>query len=339
MASELLGSRAMQALRLLGSATLLATLGVLAGACSSNDSGSSTVDGACAEYASAINTYTTRCGGSTRGLNESRMKAACLSALSLNGSSITPQTLSSCANAVKSLTCGSDLEDTGACNFPPGKLADGTSCVSDEQCASENCKKVDNTCGVCSARIAIGGACESSGDCVDGARCTAGKCVAEIRNPVGGSCDATKGEYCQSGLYCDYSTKICKAYGAAGAACSLTMPCGSGLTCDATSKTCVAVTLAAEGQACSTSLRCQSGLACDPTAAKCVKVTIVAPGGDCGGSLQVCQQGSCNETTKKCPTIIPDGGACGTNDPSKVCDAYASCVDGKCALLGQVVCK
>lgn len=330
----------MHLLRIFASATILATVGSFAIACSSPDGGSSSsAEGACAQYASALTSFMSRCGGSNVGVNEARMKLACASALSVNGTSITPQNVSACANAVKDLSCTGDFDEIAACDFPPGKLADGTACVSSDQCASEWCKQGDATCGVCTARVAIGGTCTSDSRCVAGATCSAGKCVAEVKNPAGGSCDSAKGESCQSGLYCDFSTDTCKAYVAAGGACSTSARCQQDLTCDPTSKTCVKPTLAAEGQTCSFTVRCQSGLVCDPSAMKCAKLTMVPPGGTCGGALQRCEEGSCNEATNKCPTVIPDGGACVAGDPSQTCAAYADCVDGKCLLAGQVVCK
>jgi len=341
MASELLGRRAMKLLRIFTSATLITSLGAIALACSSGDTGGAgTVDGACAAYASAVTEYLTRCAGSTTGFVESRMKVVCASAMTLNGTAITPQFLNNCSGALKNLSCDRDFDDIAACNAPPGTLGAGAACVSSEQCATEWCKKSDSTtCGACTARVAVGGTCTSSSQCVEGARCSTGKCVAQIENPVGGSCDSTKGESCQSGLYCDYSTKTCKAFVAAGGACSISAPCQRDLTCDATSKTCVKPTLAGEGQACSTTVRCQTGLLCDPASQKCAKITMVKPGGDCDSSLMRCEQGQCNEVTKKCPTLIADGGACTPGDNAQTCEAYASCVDGKCLLPSQVVCK
>jgi hypothetical protein len=247
--------------------------------------------------------------------------------------------VSTCSGAVKNLACDGDMEKIAACDFPAGKLAAGAACVDDEQCASEFCKKGDNACGACAALVAIGGVCSPTEQCVKGADCRDGKCVAEIRNAAGGSCDASKSEYCQSGLFCDFTTKTCKAPGAVGAACSSSAPCQRDLSCDATSKTCVKATLAAEGQACSGTVRCQSGLVCDPSAAKCAKLTIVAPGGDCSGLLTKCGTGSCNEATNKCPTVIPDGAACVVDDASQTCDVFADCLQGKCQFESQVVCK
>ncbi len=328
----------MNLIRLFASATLVAGLGSVAIACSSDGESGGSVDSACAEYASAVTAYLTRCAVFGTGVNESRLKVACASGLSLNGTAITPQTLSNCAAAVKGLSCDGAFEDLAACDFPPGKLAAGAGCVAGAQCATEYCKQGDGACGVCAARVAIGGACRTTLECVENARCSSGKCVTDIENPVGASCDSTTGVSCQRGLYCDYATKTCKTFVAEGGSCA-SAPCKTDLTCDSTSKTCVKPTLAAEGQACSTTVRCQTGLACDPTAAKCAKVTIVAPGGDCGGVLKQCETGSCDQITKKCPTIIADGGACVADDPTKKCELYASCVDGKCVLPAQIVCK
>jgi hypothetical protein len=80
-------------------------------------------------------------------------------------------------------------------------------------------------------------------------------------------------------------------------------------------------------------------LTCDPTTSKCAKVTLLAPGATCGAALTRCEQGGCDPASKKCPLIIADGGACAADRSLGICNDFASCVDGKCVLPGQAVCK
>lgn len=325
--------------------------------CSSVSENNNTVDGACGAYASTYRKYMTKCA-MTEGMissdarwaaMEGRMKLACQSALSLPGTGIAPSALAACANALADASCSTKTEDLPACDFPPGALADGAACTSSEQCKSESCSfsatsdAESSRCGVCATRVAVGGDCSTNPRCVKDATCdfTTKKCVALTKSGVGGPCDPAKGQTCQSGLSCDYTTNVCKARAKAGEACTSTLPCENALTCDATSKTCVAPTVAAEGQACGgpTRARCGSDLACDPTSSKCVRITWIEPGGDCGVMFRYCSYGACNSTTKKCPALIPDGQPCKSDRSTGVCNDFASCIDGKCALPGQAVCK
>lgn len=345
----------MKLLRLATASVLAASLASLVAACSSTPEGNSTPDGACNTYASAYRRYITKCASSSGeggfsdarwGSMEQRMKLACASALSLPGTGVAPSQLAGCANALAEASCSTKSSDIPACDFPPGNIADGAACSSNEQCKSESCvrtstSETSSSCGTCQPRVAIGGDCSTNPRCVTNAFCdSTRKCVATVKNGVGGSCDSVKGESCQTGLYCDFTVKLCKARATAGQACSSSILCETGLTCDGTSKTCFAPTVATEGQACGTAAkaRCGADLGCDPTTSKCVKITWVKPLGDCSTMFSVCEHGSCG-TTKKCPALIPDGQACTSDRAAGVCDDFASCIDGKCALPGQVVCK
>lgn len=348
----------MKLLRLAASSTLVATLAAIAAACSSPDANSNTtVDGACNTYASAYRRYVTKCASSSNDGSfsdarwasmEQRMRLSCASSLSLPGTGVVPAQLASCANALADASCTAKSADLPACDFPAGTLADGAVCTDSGQCKSESCVKTGTSetsspsCGTCQPRVALGADCSTNSRCVENATCdfTTKKCIATVKNGVGGSCDFTKGESCQSGLYCDSAAKICKARPTAGQACSSTITCETGLTCDQTSKTCYAPTIATEGQACGTAAkaRCGADLGCDPATSKCVKINWVKPLGDCSAPFSVCEHGSCS-TAKKCPALIPDGGACTSDRATGVCDDFASCRDGKCQLPGQAVCK
>lgn len=344
MVRALLGRSAMNLLRLGTAAILFASVSGLAAACSSPDS---SAGGDCSSYGAALVSYTRRCStGSTSSYTdarwneyEARFQIACGSALSLPGTGINGTFLSKCANAMRGAACGTQTSDLPECDPPPGSLADGAQCVSSEQCQSESCAKTTGNCGTCQPRVAVGGACTSATRCVKDAYCdtTTSKCVATTKSAVGGPCDSAKGQSCDATGYCDYTTKICKARAKAGEACGTAL-CESGLTCDyAGTKTCIAQKTAAEGEACGGTTVCGSGLQC--TANKCVKINWVKPGGDCSAAGSRCEHGSCGSTSKKCPTVVADGGACGPTVPDSTCDDFASCIDGKCTLPGQVVCK
>jgi len=345
----------MNLLRFTAAASLLVTLSALGAACSSKGEASA-ADG-CAAYASAFVSYTKRCStGSQSGYTDerwseyqSRFTLVCGSALSLPGTGITGGVLSGCAEAMRDMPCGAKMSDIPACDFPAGTLADNAPCSSSDQCQSESCAKTatptgsSSTCGTCSPRAAVGAACDSATTrCVSNAYCDAAtkKCIAVTTSAVGGPCDSTKGQTCDSNGYCDYTTKICKARAKAGETCGV-VPCQSGLSCDPTSKTCAAPIVATEGQACGGTTRatCTGGTTCDGATQKCVKIVWAKAGADCSAPFTRCERGSCDSTTKKCPTLIPDGGVCVATSTSAICNEFASCIDGKCMLPGQVVCK
>lgn len=336
----------MKLLRLFASAALLTTLGSVAVACSSpsgnnNNTGSANPDTACEQYATALRGYFDRCLPGVLPFDEARMKALCLSGLTLNGTGLTAQHLGPCGNALKDLSCDAPVGETEACRPPPGKFAPGAACWEDEQCSTTHCKGASgSTCGVCTARLAVGSTCGPQDECAVGASCLSGKCVAEVKSAAGGGCDELKNESCQAGLYCDSTARTCKPYVTEGGACSAELRCARELRCDSTSNKCVKQVLAAEGQACGAdAVRCQTGLGCDPTTSKCVKVTMVAPGGDCSGTFTRCTEGRCIEGTNKCPMVVADGGACTEDSSTEICAFGADCIDGKCLLPAQVVCK
>jgi len=317
--------------------------------------GDGSVDGACRAYATDLRGYYTRCGA---GLQMSaarwdayleRLRLACVSLLQVEGLTYTPTQFNECTRGIFSSACGTKTDDIAACNFPVGTLANSTACASSDQCQSGYCAKPrsdtgsPSTCGTCQPRIAIGGVCQTSAGCVEGAVCESAtsKCAARTVSDVGGPCDLSNTKDCKAGLYCDYAAKTCKARGDIGATCTSTTQCKLELRCDSTTKTCRAPVVAKEGEACgsTTSATCGDGLTCDSATTKCVKITFLAPGATCGAPLTRCERGSCHPTLKKCPLIIADGGTCMSDQSTGICDDLASCVDGKCIFAGQVVCK
>jgi hypothetical protein len=84
--------------------------------------------------------------------------------------------------------------------------------------------------------VAVGGACKSSGECVDGwcdqgpngnPGC-AGTCKANT--PTGMACDTSE-PHCRTTDYCDSTTKVCTVRAAAGAVCGTSPRCQRGLFC------------------------------------------------------------------------------------------------------------
>lgn len=336
----------MNLLRLVASTAIVINLGAVALACSS-DPETKTEAAACAEYASAYLGWVAKCGGSLSDAGQQHVEARraqyCTSLLSLPGVAATSDDMMDCARVYRSASCATTGSAAPKCNFKNGTLADGAACVTDEQCVSGSCETMPgSSCGACEPRTAIGGACSITAPCASGLTCstTTMTCVEIVRNGPGGSCDWTEGQICEPGLDCEPTSKTCKERGAAGAACSSIAPCASGLTCSAMSRTCVEVTILREGEACdaTSEAQCGVGLTCDPATRRCVGFAWVGPGGDCSAFGARCERGTCDRDTKTCPAVIADGQACG--DPNAgVCDYFASCIDGKCQMVGSVVCK
>lgn len=339
----------MNVLRLAASIAIVTTVGALALACSSDpEPGSS--ESACGQYAAAVVSYASKCGESKSDAawrhHLDRLQYVCTARLSLRGAAIKPEHLTACANVVRSAPCVTDFDDLPKCELPSGTLEDGAPCSDGDQCKSGSCGGGATICGTCQPRVPVGGDCSAAlSGCVDGALCepTTKTCKAIVRNGAGSACDATKGELCNAGLYCDRGSSTCKERVALGAACSGTAPCQIGLICNESSMTCVAPpSRAAEGQDCGGKagwIECDTNLTCDRATEKCVKIVWVAPGGDCSAPAARCEHSSCNETTKKCPAIIADGQPCNPDMLTGVCERYAGCIDGKCQLRETTVCN
>lgn len=187
-----------------------------------------------------------------------------------------------CVDAIKNLSC--DTTTTDAHVTPPacydmytGKVADGTACGIDAECASGTCD-FPNDCpelmccvGMCHTTTsggAAGAACAKDFECADGLVCgtdltchTPGKdgaacgsdrecgdklACTELVNGAG-TCHALAGtgESCpyhrcaDEGQRCDDSgTHTCVAYAKAGEPCPNHNECAPGLECDATTMQC-----------------------------------------------------------------------------------------------------
>lgn len=328
----------MSLLRISAAFAVVASLSGLAAACSKVDSESP--ESACNAWASASLDYYARCGvpfsESTLAAEKARLTTACVKQQALPGSGFTTAFLEGCATATRGAACRISI--LPACD-PVGTLADGAACVSDEQCKSTVCKRMLSTdaCGTCATFAPLGSACTKDSECAVDAYCdrTTMKCAARVISGVGGPCDNSKGQRCDESGYCD-DANVCRPRAQVGESC-LSAQCAGDLRCDSTRK-CVAVKTVGEGEACDGEL-----LQCGPTyrcaAGKCRKVVLAKPGEDCSAEGQ-CERGECDWSgTRKCPTVIPDGGACSIGSATTMCDYFAACKDGKCTMVGDLVCK
>lgn len=328
-----------------GKLTLTIAVGLFsASACSSSsETTHNTPQDACSVYGAMVGERARICFRSSIAVEADTLaaqaKAACVSALALEGTGATDEGIRACAAAVRSAPCQQDLAVIPSCRMPPGKLADGAACVESVQCSSSLCEKSDGaSCGVCAPRAAIGAACTFD-NCVLGARCDGATmtCVAVVTSALGGPCGSATGPLCEVGTFCDGAS--CRAVANAGESCAAA-PCASWMRCDETSRTCVAVTIVSEGQSCGGTAICGAGLFCEGHG-RCVRLTAVPPGGDCSRDFSVCERGRCTATPtgRQCPTFIADGAACSSGSALEICEPGASCVDGKCQRPEQIVCK
>lgn len=211
-----------------------------------------------------------------------------------------------CIEALSTASCVTNtfgFADTAAVDACDGVLtgsvANGGGCALAIECAdtTASCFGTDeNGCGgTCTPRAAIGEACTAS-DCVDGASCSEGVCVA-LRPFVaaGEACDP-RADVCVDGFQC--IDEVCAAVNIAdvGEACSQTEYCIN----QSTKNACVDDVCTARpgvGDACTG--------ACDAEAAFC---------GDDG----------------VCAALGTTGAAC---DSSSACSVELTCTDGACAAV------
>ncbi len=316
---------------------LLFTLAAVAGGCASKAGGSATPLTADTFATGVTQTYCHL--DATCGHPAYSSEAACIKASG-------PSTLAASVAAGRAKFDASQAQAcldaiavcSGTTTAPPacvatltGTVAEGGACTGGEECATAN--SVCNSCK-CKAMAADGAACTTSSDCYN-YNCQSGKCVAPPTVPkLGEICEiqvdpntvSTVG--CDTGLYCDTTSKKCAAYLASGAACKDWDACAAGLVCatDATGAgtckttpkvgeacssgsanpcgyfdvTCVGTTGAQTcqpyvylGDACVPN-QCNSGLTCDPTSKKCINAP--AAGTACTDSSQCGDGGYCNNS-------------------------------------------
>lgn len=212
--------------------------------------------------------------------------------------------------------------ETACLDVLEGTIADGASCVQDEQCVSGNCEATDPNCmeSCCASKCApreqaptlpkIGEPCpmyqcDSSGYCQTDAMGMPTTCAAAT--DVGKPC--TKANECKLPSFCDLDVMTmmgtCKTPAPTGGACD---PMGFSL-CD------------------------RFADYCDPMTKVCT--TLPKPGEACVGNECV-DYAYCDMATMKCVKDLAEGAAC--TDMTD-CQGELSCEMGKCAFDAPVVCK
>jgi hypothetical protein len=303
-------------------------------------------DGACGKYYDALTAFGSRCATSPVGGTRTDFIATCKATVAAPGSGVNDTWISGCADAV-SATTSCALNALPACKAQPGKLADGSACGSDIQCASGDCKTTSSgngpSCGTCAKVAKEGEACNVAPDnlgCGPDLKCANQVCVKSVSIPAGGACSFTGGAgyNCVSGTVCNApltpnATGICAPLPKKGEACTLV--CDTGLTCTA-GKCADKLDV---GATCTSSDNCKSGLYCDGTK-KCAAQTIAKVGQPCGSSQVRCDTGlSCEQTgtdQSTCVALKKNGEACTSTDR---CAQFLVCVNGKCAPDDPGLCK
>lgn len=312
------------------------------------------VDEACERYVDAVSNMLSQCGSSPEILGErARFVAACTRDVAAPGSGTTPAFLDACAASLE----GKCTLRTPECATPPGTLADGAACATNDQCKSSRCGRgVDETCGRCAPRKALGQPCDPKlNECVEGATCKleGESTVCKATPPSlkeGERCgDGSSTTSCESGLTCDYAgTQRCVKPGQLGAECGDRKPkCDSSYQCAAGK----CAEPPGEGSACDLGATqgrlCKRGLTCDFGAKRCVKVVYAKPGESCDLAKSPCARGSCPITIAadgsvvpgKCPTVLADGAACDPKSTAATCDSFSECTAGKCQAVDGTICK
>ena len=295
--------------RLLTSAGVLSGVFLLLAACDGSSGGSAGGGGTCAQYVSALVAYVDRCGdgaSTARGDARVRLEAACVRGLAAPGAppNVDAQ-IASCTQKISAASC--DAPGEFDCEITGGTLDDGAPCGEHYQCKSGACATEPGaSCGKCTPKVAVGGDCTSSNQCVDGAKCNftssdGGKCRAVKLAKAGEKCGSTDGEEidCEPGLNCSFESgdPTCKARGPAGADCGSRLDCLSGLTC--VGGKCAAGL--AEGAAC-TFGECGKGLECGRDK-KCARIVFVKSGEECDTTRR-CERGSCRGSSTE---LGPEG--------------------------------
>jgi hypothetical protein len=197
-----------------------------------------------------------------------------------------------------------------------GTVAEGGPCLVSEDCVSAHCNITNCAAAMCCAGtcvaaqptgVAVGGACTSTNQCVDGAFCdfgamASGTCAA-VR-PAGQPC--TSSDQCVSGTAClptstaAASPRACTKPPGRGEPCMGIATCDDrGDFCDPTTMKCAA--------------RLGPGSACDPLAVPCVLYA------------------TCDMTTSKCVARGGVGAPCGAPPAASSCLSGLSCMNGTCA--------
>lgn len=344
----------------------LASLWACHSSSSSSDEGGG-LGGACQRVADATSAFAQKCGEPLTAFGASdrdkhdieRGAASCVAKYSLTGVPDQASALNACANALNAAAC-----NTGGvvpeCNIAPvGTLANGASCVQNDQCSGGICLfSVSDagaaadasalSCGTCATATAPGQSC------ADPTLCASGDCQGNSQTDIvceptptqtlaiGAACGGSSVLGCAPPGFCNYdssgqgkcaaSAKVGEACGSVSGGSESATPCEPTLSCS--DGVCKAAT--ALGGDCTAST-CGLGLFCE--GGKCLAVTYGPPGASCDGNGLRCIQGNCpggspfGPPTAACPKIIDDGQPCNPAVNIPQCDTLAACTNGICALV------
>jgi hypothetical protein len=278
-----------------------------------------------------------RCSGAMLPASElarvrTRYLAVCESTLNLPGTGVAASDLEACAHALKATGgCGGESNEPAECALPnTGSLSIGASCLDGAQCASGFCSITSTGCGTCMASQVPPAHYGLEGD-------ACGRAQPIVALDAGGPPQ----ELCAAGLTCNSITLDCAAPAPAGVACYNTSDCEPTLICRG--GTCAAPGSA--GQACEYEDDCGRNLSCIPTAQglQCGSVEWASAGEPCDQTTP-CLVGACDvdnlsgggsNPAPVCPTVLADGAAC---TPEDLCDAFATCINGRCTLEDSEIC-
>jgi hypothetical protein len=189
--------------------------------------------------------------------------------------------------------------------------------------------------GRCAPRLAVGERCHDDpsveNECVDGALCRAGACVAITVVGEGAACDH-RVERCEEGLFClEQRCRHPRSPPPRGQRCGIDL-CAKGLACERG----ICVPARAAGESCAYDERhCGANRRCVGR-----YLASATPGdGVCGPGLpagEPCREGECagplicllDGSARRCAGPLPEGAACGTN--YRGCALPFECVDGEC---------
>jgi hypothetical protein len=333
---------------------------------SSSDEGRG-LSGACQRVADATSAFARNCGEPLTAFGASdrdkydigRSTALCVAKYSLAGIPDQTSALNACASALSTAACNTAGE-VPACNIAPvGSLANGTSCVENDQCSGGICLFSVSDAGAAADASAIAcGTCATATvpgqSCADPTLCASGDCQGSsasdiVCEPVptetaaiGAACGGESVIGCAPPGFCNYdssgsgtcaaSAKLGESCGGVNGGSESATPCESQLSCS--HGVCSAATPL--GGDCTAST-CGLGLFCG--GGKCLGITYGPPGASCDGAGLKCIQGNCpggspfGPPTAVCPKIIADGQPCNPSVNIPSCDTLATCTNGICALV------
>ncbi|MGO9837691.1 MAG: hypothetical protein ACLP1X_26185 [Polyangiaceae bacterium] len=317
--------------------------GASSGGSSGTGSGRADAATACGDYYDAV--YGGGCNGPILPAAElarqrARFVTECGSWLALSDVNLTAAAFESCAEQVQAtdacrfngaIPLCPELNATGS----TGSRAAGAFCSAGLQCESGVCPYdggyAASACGACASFVPPGQPC-SGNVCASTADCLGSPAVCTPLT-FGAAAGSICGEatFCGAGLYCS-TTGVCALVGAQGAPCTSNEACAAHLDC--VSGTCQPP--GEVGAACPDGASCDPSLLCPNTTMQCTVITWASAGQPCGGDT-LCLVGDCQ--TSNCPQVIPDGQPCTGEDLGPICDAFATCTNGVCALALSNACE